>query len=29
MPREAISRGAVNVVVPLEEIANVALNLPN
>jgi two-component system chemotaxis response regulator CheB len=29
MPREAISRGAVNVVVPLEEIANVALNLPS
>jgi two-component system chemotaxis response regulator CheB len=27
MPREAISRGAVNVVVPLEEIANAALNL--
>jgi two-component system chemotaxis response regulator CheB len=29
MPREAISRGAVNVVVPLEEIASVALNLPS
>jgi two-component system chemotaxis response regulator CheB len=27
MPREAISRGAVNAVVPLEEIANAALNL--
>jgi two-component system chemotaxis response regulator CheB len=27
MPREAISRGAVNVVVPLEEIAGAALNL--
>jgi two-component system chemotaxis response regulator CheB len=29
MPREAISRGAVSVVVPLEEIASVALNLPS
>jgi two-component system, chemotaxis family, protein-glutamate methylesterase/glutaminase len=28
MPREAISRGAVNVVVPLEEIASAVLNLP-
>jgi two-component system, chemotaxis family, protein-glutamate methylesterase/glutaminase len=27
MPREAISRGAVNAVVPLEEIANAALSL--
>ncbi len=27
MPREAISRGAVNVVVPLEEIAEAALNI--
>lgn len=29
MPREAISRGAVSVVVPLVEIASVALNLPS
>jgi two-component system, chemotaxis family, protein-glutamate methylesterase/glutaminase len=29
MPREAISRGAVNVVLPLEEIANAVMNLPN
>jgi two-component system chemotaxis response regulator CheB len=27
MPKEAISRGAVNVVVPLEQIASAALNL--
>jgi len=27
MPREAIARGAVNVVVPLQEIAGAALSL--
>jgi len=27
MPKEAISRGAVNVVVPLEQIASAALSL--
>jgi len=27
MPREAIARGAVNLVVPLEEIASAALSL--
>jgi chemotaxis response regulator CheB len=29
MPKEAISRGAVSFVVPLEQIASAALNLPS
>jgi hypothetical protein len=29
MPKEAIARGAVNLVVPLERIASTALNVQN